>query len=288
MKRINIQTTNLRLPRLTFANVVAVICLFVVLGGSAAAQPAFRAAASLITGKQIKNGSVTGRDVRNSSLTGADVRDETLMAGDFKPGQLPAAAKGAQGPAGPAGPRGDTGAPGPIGPAGPKGDTGATAPAGPAGPKGDTGATGPSGPAGPKGDTGPSGVIRSGQAVALGNSPTATTQFLTPALQVSVAAGQKVHLVANKAFGTLASPSNGLDLYPCLQSTQIGSSIVTLGSGILNNAMPPNSRITMGINYVIAGLNPGTYNLGMCGDDDGNGNWLNNDQGYVSAVVLSN
>ena len=258
MKRINIHTKNLRLPRLTFANLVAVICLFVVLGGSSAAQPAVRAAASLITGKQIKNGSVTGRDVRNSSLTGADVRDGSLFAGDFKPGKLPAPAKGEQGPAGPAGPRGDTGATGPIG------------------------------PAGPKGDTGPSGVILSGQAVALGNTPTATTQFLTPAVQVSVASGQKVHLVANKAFGTLASPSNGLDLYPCYQSTQIGSPLVTLGSGILNNAMPANSRITMGINYVIAGLNTGTYNVGMCGDDDGNGNWLNNDQGYVSAVVLSN
>src|SRR5688572_12147924 len=249
MKRINIHTTNLRLPRLTFANVVAVICLFVVLGGSAAAPPAVRAAASLITGKQIKNGSVTGRDVRNSSLTGADVRNETLMAGDFKPGQLPASAKGEQGPAGPAGPRGDTGAPGP---AGPKGDTGATAPPGPAGPKGDTGATGPSGPPGPKAEHGPSGVISPRQAGAPGKSPTATTQFLTPALQVSVAAGQKVHLVANKAFGTLASPSNGLDLYPCFQTTQIGSLIVTLGSGILNNAMPANSRITMGIHYVIA------------------------------------
>jgi hypothetical protein len=285
MKRINMHTTNLRLPRLTFANIVAVICLFVVLGGSSAAQPAVRAAASLITGKQIKNGTLTGRDVRNSSLTGADVRDGSLFAGDFKPGQLPAAAKGEQGPAGPAGP---TGAAGPIGPAGPKGDTGATGPTGPAGPKGDTGATGPTGPAGPKGDTGPPGAVLSGQAVALGNSPTATTQFLTPAIQVSVGSGQKVHLVANKAFGTLASPSNGLDLYPCYQSTQIGSPIVTLGSGILNNAMPPNSRITMGINYVISGLNTGTYNVGMCGDDDGNGSWVNNDQGYVSAVVLSN
>ena len=135
---------------------------------------------------------------------------------------------------------------------------------------------------------GPSGVVFSSQTVALGNSPTATTQFLTPGAQVSVAAGQKVHVVANKAFGTLASPSNGLDLYPCYQSTLFGSPIVTLGSGILNNAMPANSRITMGISHVITGLNSGTYNVGMCGDDDGNGSWLNNDQGYVSAVVLSN
>jgi hypothetical protein len=52
--------------------------------------------------------------------------------------------------------------------------------------------------------------------------------------------------------------------------------------------MPASTRIIMGINHVISGLNSGTYNFGMCGDDDGNGSWLNNDQGYVSAVVLSN
>jgi hypothetical protein len=262
--------------KVTFANVVAAICLFVVLGDSSVAQPAVQAAATLITGGHIKDSTVTGRDVRNSSLTGGDVRNGTLMAGDFNPGQLPAGATGQAGPAGPKGDPGPAGGQGPAGPAGPKGDAG---PSGPAGPTGPTGATGP---------TGPPGVVLSGQAVALGNSPTATTQFLTPAVQVSVAAGQKVHVVANKAFGTLASPSNGLDLYPCYQSTLFGSPIVTLGTGILNNAMPANSRITMGISHVITGLNSGTYNVGMCGDDDGNGNWLNNDQGYVSAVVLSN
>ena len=238
--------------KVTFANVVAVICLFVVLGGTSVAQPAVQAAATLITGGHIRDSTVTGRDVRNSSLTGGDVRNGTLMADDFNPGQLPA---------------------------------GPTGQAGPAGPKGDAG---PSGPAGPTGPTGPSGVVLSAKAVGLGNSPTATTQFLTPGAQVSVAAGQKVHVVANKAFGTLASPSNGLDLYPCYQSTLFGSPIVTLGTGILNNAMPANSRITMGISHVITGLNSGTYNVGMCGDDDGNGSWVNNDQGYVSAVVLSN
>jgi Collagen triple helix repeat (20 copies) len=206
-------------------------------------------------------GQVKSADVLDNGLTGGDVANDSLKGADIDESSL--SVQGAQGP------QGD---PGPAGPEGPKGDTG------------DTGATGP---AGPKGDTGPSGVVLSGQAVALGNSPTATTQFLTPAVQVTVAAGQKVHVVANKAFGTLASPSNGLDLYPCFQSTLFGSPIVTLGTGILNNAMPANSRITMGINHVITGLNSGTYNVGMCGDDDGNGNWLNNDQGYVSAVVLS-
>lgn len=84
----------------TFANVVSVLALFVALGGTATAT-------LLITGKNVKNGSLTGADVKNSSLTSVDVKDASLLARDFKTGQLPA---GAQGPQGVAGPKGDPGA----------------------------------------------------------------------------------------------------------------------------------------------------------------------------------
>ena len=79
--------------RLTYANVVSTICLFIALGGSAAA------ASKLITGKQVKNG----------SLTSADVKDRSLLRRDFKPGQLPAGPAGPQGPAGQPGPQGPPG-----------------------------------------------------------------------------------------------------------------------------------------------------------------------------------
>jgi hypothetical protein len=46
-------------------NLAVLVALLVVSGSSATA-------ASLITGKQIKDGSVTGKDVRNRSLTPAD------------------------------------------------------------------------------------------------------------------------------------------------------------------------------------------------------------------------
>jgi hypothetical protein len=91
--------------KLTFANVVAAICLFVLLGGDSAA----RSAAGLITGGEIKNGTVSGRDVKNGSVGGRDVRDGTLGGSRLHGEQLPV---GARGPAGPAGPKGDTGAPG--------------------------------------------------------------------------------------------------------------------------------------------------------------------------------
>ena len=86
--------------RLSYANVIATLALFVALGGSAVA-------AAVITGKDIKNSSLTGKDVKNNSLTGKDVK--SLGSGDFKKSEL---AK-LKGNTGPMGLRGLTGAPGP-------------------------------------------------------------------------------------------------------------------------------------------------------------------------------
>ncbi len=58
---------------------------------------------------------VTGRQVRDGTLSSADIRDGSLLAKDFKAGQLKA------GPAGPAGP---AGAPGPAGANGQNGQNG--------------------------------------------------------------------------------------------------------------------------------------------------------------------
>jgi hypothetical protein len=57
--------------RLTFANVVSLLALFVALGGSSYA-------AISVSGRNVKNGSLTGKDVRNNSLTGADVNEARL------------------------------------------------------------------------------------------------------------------------------------------------------------------------------------------------------------------
>jgi hypothetical protein len=111
--------------RLTYANIMATIAVFVALGGSSYAA---------IT--------ITGKSVKDSSLTGKDVKNRSLVARDFKAGQLPS---------GPAGPVGPTGGPGPAGPAGPKGDRGQQGPAGAIGPAGPAGAAGPQGPSGVSG-----------------------------------------------------------------------------------------------------------------------------------------
>jgi hypothetical protein len=83
----------MRFGRPRHATVVAYIALFAALGGTSVA------ATGLITGKKVKDESLTTKDVKNRSL----------LAQDFKPGQLPAGAKGDPGPAGAQGQQGQQG-----------------------------------------------------------------------------------------------------------------------------------------------------------------------------------
>jgi hypothetical protein len=90
------------MPRLTYANVVATLALFVALGGTSYA-------ALKVTSRDVRDGSLRGRDIRAGSLKSKQVKDGSLLARDFKAGQLPAGAAGAAGPVGPAGPAGAPG-----------------------------------------------------------------------------------------------------------------------------------------------------------------------------------
>jgi collagen triple helix repeat protein len=143
--------------------IIALLALFVALGGGAAA------AGGLLPGSRIVNHSIAERKLTRGAI--ADLRGNRGPAGPAGP-TGPAGPQGATGPrgaigatgaAGPQGPKGDTGAQGPqgaAGPQGPKGDTGAQGPqgaTGPQGPKGDTGAQGPQGATGPQGPQGPQG-----------------------------------------------------------------------------------------------------------------------------------
>lgn len=78
-------------PRLTFANVISCLALFVALGSGAYAAT------------QLPKNSVGPKQIKKNAVNGAKVKDRSLGAVDFKEGQLPA---------GPQGPKGDTGAPG--------------------------------------------------------------------------------------------------------------------------------------------------------------------------------
>jgi hypothetical protein len=63
------------------ATVIALVALFVALGGTSYA-------ALVITGKNIKNGSITGKDIKNSTLTGKKVKNRSLTGSDIKSGSI--------------------------------------------------------------------------------------------------------------------------------------------------------------------------------------------------------
>ena len=87
--------------RITYANVLSTVAVFVALGGSAYA-------AAQLTGGDVKNGSLTGRDVKNNSIKSADVRNGQLRRRDFRNEALLRGSRGRRGPAGPQGPSGAT------------------------------------------------------------------------------------------------------------------------------------------------------------------------------------
>lgn len=71
----------LRLPSPAMA--VALLALFTALSASAYA-------ATVITGKNVRNSSLTGADIQSKSIAGTDIKDGALAARDVKPGSLTA------------------------------------------------------------------------------------------------------------------------------------------------------------------------------------------------------
>ncbi|HEU4598919.1 MAG TPA: hypothetical protein VFS26_04170, partial [Solirubrobacterales bacterium] len=80
--------------RLTYANVMSSIAVFVVLGGAAFAAT------------QLPKNSVGTKQLKKNAVVSSKVKNGSLKAADFGAGQLPAGPQGAQGPQGPAGPAG--------------------------------------------------------------------------------------------------------------------------------------------------------------------------------------
>ena len=79
-------------PRLSYANVMSTLCIFLLLGGGAYA--AGHLGKNTVGVKQLKKGAVTGGKVKDNSLTGTDINESTL-------GTVPRATRAA--PTGPAG-----------------------------------------------------------------------------------------------------------------------------------------------------------------------------------------
>lgn len=117
------------------------------------------------------------------------------------------------------------------------------------------------------------------------DNPSADIQFLAPPAEVTLTRdGQKIHVVSHKALGAGTDPAAGLRLWICYQSGGLG--LNTVGGGSYGMEVPANTRIPMGLSAIIEGLPPDTYQVGLCGTDDGDGNWTNNEYGYTSAFVF--
>jgi hypothetical protein len=94
----------LRSHRPSPAMVVALVALFVALGGSSYAALALTA--NSVSSKHIKNGQVKRVDLGKGSVNSSKVVNGGLLAEDFAAGQLPVGAQGPQGPQGPQGAEG--------------------------------------------------------------------------------------------------------------------------------------------------------------------------------------
>jgi len=91
-------------PKLTYANVIASLALFVALGGTSFA--AFQLGKNSVKSKNIAKEAVHASDIANDAVSSAKVKDGSLLAGDFKAGQLPSGPTGTQGKTGATGPQG--------------------------------------------------------------------------------------------------------------------------------------------------------------------------------------
>lgn len=136
--------------------------------------------------------------------------------------------------------------------------------------------------------TTPGGVVYANFTSGMGSTPSATNQFLSPTLTVTISAGQKIVVIANRAFGTVSAAGAGnLDLYVGYRVAGSGAVPTNYGGGMFNLTAVQNERTAFGISGVITGLSAGTYEVGMTGDDDGNGQWNNNEWGYLTVMVIN-
>jgi hypothetical protein len=227
--------------KLSFANVIASLALFIALGGGAYAAT------------QLPKNSVGTTQIQNNAVT---------------PAKLSAAAEsGMEGPRGPAGPKGPTGAKGATGPTGPKGETGSR---GEKGDKGDKGDQGERGVPGPEGDPGPLTVDASAQASAVPLTtgtyaiPLSGTTSWTPAPdEIGIVSAQMVALLAVNHATSGTEPIEECEPEVVLRDN--GRSLGFLG-GFASGANSLSNQTTLEKHYSSLGetigvLEPGTQHV---------------------------
>ena len=85
--------------RLTYANVMATVAVFIAMGGTSIA--AISLSKNSVKSATIKNGQVKTADLAKNAVTTGKVKNRSLRSADFAPDQLPAGERGPTGPRGP-------------------------------------------------------------------------------------------------------------------------------------------------------------------------------------------
>lgn len=98
-----------RAPRLTYANAMSTIAVFIALGGTS-----YAVARNSIGTRELKNNAVSSAKLQSRAVTSAKIRDGAIVAADLAPSARSGVRgpRGSQGPAGPAGQQGQQGPPG--------------------------------------------------------------------------------------------------------------------------------------------------------------------------------
>lgn len=186
-----------KLRRPNLAETIAVIALFIALGGASYAAI------------QIPRNSVGTKQLKKNAVTSQKVKNRSLLAADFRLGQLPRGATGAAGLMGPPGADGAAGIPGPTGPqglVGPQGVTGADGVDGLPGATGSDGQQGPTGPDGPTGADGQPGIDGSPGATGADGS-IGLTGPTGPSTTAVMSSGTYLAMFANEYFPVSGSAS---------------------------------------------------------------------------------
>jgi hypothetical protein len=120
-----------------------------------------------------------------------------------------------------------------------------------------------------------------------GSDPATTNAFLaTPVTVTITSSAQRVLVTSHKAFGSGAvAGANNLNLFIGYRLTGSTASPANVGNGIFGNRVAANTRVTMGLSAVVAGLTPGTYQVGLTGSSSDAANWNFNEYSYTTAVV---
>jgi hypothetical protein len=132
-------------------------------------------------------------------------------------------------------------------------------------------------------------MANSSFAAGIGSNPTTSTSFLSPTTTVTITDGQRIFVMAGKAFGSTAgNGASALDLAIGFRVSGSGATPTLVGT-VSGNAVFKNERHVFTLSAIVSGLAAGTYEVGLAGvtSADEASNWNSNGAGSASVLVFN-